>query len=91
MNVHCLCEGELGHIFNYTKCIAGKLFKYPLKLITEYKGLWHWLLKTQNQNVLQNMSQKACQIKSANYLPIPSVHNITVPNFKNYLILMHCK
>ena len=55
---------------NYTKYIADQLFNYHLKLITQHKELPHWLLKTQNRNVLQNTSQKACQIKSANYLPI---------------------
>jgi len=55
---------------NYTKYIADQLFTYPLKLITQHKTLLHWLLKTQNRNVLQNTSQKARQIKSANYLPI---------------------
>ena len=62
--------------------MAGKLFNYPLKLTTQYKGLPHWLLKTQNLNVLQNMSHTECQIKPANYLPIISVRNITVPDFK---------
>ena len=55
---------------NYTQYIADQLFNYHLKLITQHKALPHWLLKTQNRNVLQNTSQKACQIKSANYLPV---------------------
>jgi len=55
---------------NYTKYIADQLFNYHLKLITQHKALPHWILKTQNRIVLQNTSQKACQIKSANYLPI---------------------
>jgi len=56
---HHQCDGELGHTFHYTNCIAGKLFNYPLKLITQYKGLPHRLLKTQNRNVLPNTSRKA--------------------------------
>ena len=88
MKGHHLCGGELGHIFHYTKFMAGKLFNYPLKLTTQYKGLPHWLLQTPNRNVLQNMSHKECQIKPANYLPIISVRYITVPDFKNYLISM---
>jgi len=55
---------------NYTQYIADQIFNYPLKLITQHKALPHWLLKTQNRNVLQNTSQKARQIKSASYFPI---------------------
>jgi len=88
---HHLCDDELGHTFHYTKCIAGKLFNYPLKLITQYKGLSHPLLKTPNRKVLPNTSRKACQIKSAIYLPTQSLRNVTVPDFKNCLISIQCK
>ena len=73
---------------NYTKYIADQLFNCPLKLITQCTGLPHWLLKSQNRNVSQNVSQKASQIKSSNYLPIASLRNVIVPDFKNCLISM---
>ena len=65
-----LCGGGLWHTLHYTKCMAGVLFSYHLKLTTQYKQLPYWLSKTPNRNVLQNMSHKECQIKPANYLQI---------------------
>jgi len=73
---------------NYTKYIADQLFNYLLKLITQHKALPHRLLKTQNRNVLQNTSQKARQIKYANYLPIHLSAMLRCPILK--MILSRC-
>ena len=61
-----LCDGRFRHTLHYTKCMAGILFSYHLKLTTQYKQLPYWLSKTPNRNVLQNLFHKECQIKLTN-------------------------
>ena len=66
-----LCGGGLWHTLNYTKCMAGILFSYPLKLISHSTNNYHVdYQKLKNGMSSQNMSHKECQIKHTNYLQI---------------------